>query len=708
MLAESEASSLWRLPAAATLEWLQCEADQPVDDLMIGTSEGGGVFSQVKHTVDLSTSPSSDLAATLDQFVHQVGVCRSASAGAQPRERPLAADRDRLVLIVGPTTSAAVRLDLPAVLERLRGLPGTRSLGRAAVNERETRVLAVVLSHVRRSWEATFGRRPSDAELREFLLLLHVQPLDVGPGGGHEREAKQLLSASVVRDPAEVDSAWALLLRACAGFAATRSGADRRQLQHILLDARIEIQAVRSYREDIERLRNHSGLVLASMARLARIQVGGAVVKIVRRSTDDIRRAAEEGSLVVVGEPGAGKSGALHDLVEALRQRGADVVLLAVDRLAARSLGELRQELGLSRDVRDVLANWPGTEGAFLVVDALDAARDDRAADAVRELIRTVADAGGRWRAVASIREFDLRYSPELHEIFGGEPPTEFRDEEFGKIRHVNVPRLSDEELDLFAAQSAALATVIREAPSELREILRIPFNLRLAADLLGAGVPAADLRPIRTQLELLDRYWTWRVTGPRGGGGGDAREAVLRRACEAMVAARTLRADRQELADPAAEAPLREVLSNEVLVEWQAAPGVGVEPEFVAFGHHVVFDYAVARLLLRGDPGALVRRLEADTELPLVVRPSLVLHFHHLWLQRDRERFWDLVFRVVRSDRVPEIGKLIGPSVAAALAQGLSELEPLCRALEDGEVDVRRSAESALRHLVGTLLAQS
>lgn len=174
------------------------------------------------------------------------------------------------------------------------------------------------------------------------------------------------------------------------------------------------------------------------------------------------------------------------------------------------------------------------------------------------------------------------------------------------------------------------------------------------------------------------------------------------------MVAARTLRAERREVAEAAAEAPLRELLSNQVLTEWQPAPGVGAEREFVAFGHHVVFDYAVAQLLLRGDPGALVRRLEADPELPLVVRPSLVLHFHHLWLQRDRERFWDLVFRLVRSDRVPEIGKLIGPSVAAALAQGLSELEPLCRALEDGDVDVQRAAESALRHLVGMLLAQS
>jgi hypothetical protein len=95
----------------------------------------------------LSTSPSSDLAATLDQFVRQVGVCRAASAGAEPWERLLTADRDRLVLIVGPATSAAVRRDLPVVLERLRGLPGIRSLGRAVVNERESGARGRPISH---------------------------------------------------------------------------------------------------------------------------------------------------------------------------------------------------------------------------------------------------------------------------------------------------------------------------------------------------------------------------------------------------------------------------------------------------------------------------------------------------------------------------------------------------------------------------------
>src|SRR5215470_6283883 len=56
ILAEKEVSLPWDLPVTVTLEWLRCETEQPVDDLLVGTSEGGLVFSQIKHTLQLNTS----------------------------------------------------------------------------------------------------------------------------------------------------------------------------------------------------------------------------------------------------------------------------------------------------------------------------------------------------------------------------------------------------------------------------------------------------------------------------------------------------------------------------------------------------------------------------------------------------------------------------------------------------------------------------
>ena len=66
------------------------------------------------------------------------------------------------------------------------------------------------------------------------------------------------------------------------------------------------------------------------------------------------------------------------------------VVLLAAGHLAAASLGQLRDELGLEHDLVDVLTNWAGLEPGFLIIDALDAARADPSAHSLRQLMRLV------------------------------------------------------------------------------------------------------------------------------------------------------------------------------------------------------------------------------------------------------------------------------------------------------------------------------
>lgn len=439
VLAEKEMSPPWELHSGTTLEWLRCETEQPVDDLMVGTSEGGLIFSQVKHTLQLSASASSDLASALEQCVRQYIVHTSGPAGPRLWEWPLDPGRDRLVLLTGPGSSTPIRAHLSAMLSRMRALIQGQSLNDAAVNRQEQHALSTVVGHVTRAWQAALGVLPTDDEIKQLLSLIRVHVLDVDTGGTGEQKAKLLLRTVVLRTPTQADTAWASLIAACAEFAAGRSGADRPGLQQLLLHAGIDLQAVRSYPNDIERLRAYSQTTADALANLARIRVGAAEVKIQRRSTEELRRTVEEDSLLVVGEPGAGKSGALHDLVAVLRDEGRDVVFLAVDRLAAHSLGELRQELGLARDPREILVNWPGTTPAFLIIDALDAARAGPAERTIRELIRAIMDQKGRWRIVASIRKFDLRYGQEFQQLFLGEPPTLFRDKEFPRLRHLNI-----------------------------------------------------------------------------------------------------------------------------------------------------------------------------------------------------------------------------------------------------------------------------
>src|SRR5260370_7336037 len=180
------------------------------------------------------------------------------------------------------------------------------------------------------------------------------------------------------------------MLEACSGYAKSRSGADRSQLQELLISHDIPVICPRSYRRDIQRLRDYSAQTLRSVADLSVLTVGDRTIKINRPSTQLMGEGAESGSLVVVGEPGSGKSGGIHDLVETLQQDGRDVIFFAVDRIEASSLGGLRNELALSHDVEEVLRNWPGERPAFLVIDALDAAPTDHSPPTLLTLFSTV------------------------------------------------------------------------------------------------------------------------------------------------------------------------------------------------------------------------------------------------------------------------------------------------------------------------------
>lgn len=703
ILAEQDSVVPWNLGTGNIFETLRCETEQPVDDLFVETLSQGQIFGQVKHTLELSTRDDSDLASALDQFVRQVLICRDKTDGLRPLD-PL---QDRLVLVTSSQSSKPIRVHLPSVLNRLRDLPKSPGFAQATVNADERRVFDVIRNHIARAWHAATGAEPTTDEFREILSLIHVEILDVDEGGTGEREIKNLLRTTVLGDPKQTDLAWSQLIAQCAVFAARRSGTDRAGLQQKLQAVGIHLNVPRDYRNDIQRLKEYSAISIDALSQHSRLHVGSIQIEIERKSIQVLKQAAKQGSLLVVGEPGAGKSGALHEFVMGLDADGQEYIFIAVDHLAAHSSGELRTEMGLEHELLNVLDNWPGIQPAFLVIDALDAARGNLPEKMIRDLMRSVINRKNRWHVVASIRKFDLRYSGELQSLFGGLPHTEFCDGEFNNVHHLNIPRLSDDELGQVGAKSPQLQALINLAPTKLLELLHVPYNLRLLAELLSTGISPTQLTSIKTQLDLLERYWLERVI--RSDGLGDARETVLRSACKKMVLARELRISREDVASSENSTILNDLLSMQVLVEWQQSSAALPDRYTLAFSHHVLFDYAVARLLLRSNWEPISQQLTNDPEMIIVVRPSIVWHFQFLWTRdKEHQQFWELVFQIMQVDTIPEVGKLIGPSVAAKSADSLADLELLCSSLEQRDGKISNVAEQAIRHLIGSLLADT
>jgi hypothetical protein len=700
ILGERDVEPVWGLPGSDPLQDLSCETTEAVDDFLGSSEQGRRIFGQAKRAVSAGTSVSGEFAATIDQFVRLIrdrGLATENQSGSQH----LDPERDELVLVTSSDSSTPIRADLPRVLERIRGSNrGTPPL-ELARNQSERRVLEVLLGHFVRLWTSLSGQAPTDDETRAFLALLRIRILDVEPGDRDEDEAKNMLRQAVLADPDDADQAWALLLRECASLASGRRGATRNQLQRILTDAGLSVQTLRSYRADVHRLRAHAESTVAALFSMSQFTVGARAVRIERPVVDALKSSLEDQAVVVVGEPGSGKSGVLHDVANQLLAEDRDLVFLAADRIDAQTDGALRADIGLEHNILDVLENWQGEGTAFLMIDALDAARSEFAARTLTGVLEQLENP--RWRAAVSIRKYDLRYGNRVQQLFIGQPPTAFQDPEFARISHLNVPPLDSAETSQIGSQSPELAALIVAAPRQLADLLTNPFNLRLAGELLGAGIGTDELTPISTQLGLLERYWLHRVISDHGR--GDTRERVLRTIIDTMLAAHALRAPRLIAADEGNA--LGDLLSAGVLSEWLPPGSVAPERQTLTFAHQVLFDYAAERLVLRDPAVSLADRLASDHELVLAIRPSLILHYEYLWAQDgSRSRFWDTALSVTGNASVPETGKLIGPTTAVDLATTIADFNRLTRALQDTRDDQRDAAEQAFSHTGGALMA--
>lgn len=701
ILAESGAEPPSALPQQVTLSSIVAETPQPIDDLLVGTSTEGVLYVQAKTSLSLSEDSDSEFAKVIDQFVRQY------VAGVRlPGNRPRRPDktRDRFILAVGYSAPATITSSLSSVLSKCRpiNVPGGLDELPDSLNAEESKALAFTRAHIDRSWTALKGIAPSAAERLALFHLMYVLQLDLRIDGSHHTRAKDLLRQAVLTQASRAGDAWDALVAICRTFGPQRTGGDLAYLRAELERRSVPVRSVPSFSDDISTLQKYTGDRLAFLQRLSVIKLGGQPIKIDRPALAALREFALSGHTAVIGEPGAGKSGCVHDLAHQLLADNADVVLIAADMLDASSPEALAKDLGLSRNrsLVDVLQSWSGEGSGFLLVDALDAARSGMSLHVLCKILQDVRERAPRWRIVASIREYDLRASPEVQDLFAGKPHAEFKDGRFGSVRHVRIGRLSPAELSQVTNAYGRVASALQATPS-LHELVRNPFNLSLLCKLLDNNVSDAELGAVDTQVGLLDLYWTRRVEA----GDRSARLLVLHAAADMMVTARSLHIQSHSLSAvvPGHTAAFDALLSDGVFIEMVAKPTAF---PIVGFSHNILFDYAVCRLWLDGLSDAVVTRLSepANADLLLAIRPSIVMAFEELWSTHpSRRAFWE---RATAFDQAPGmrlIGKIIAAGVAARMYTRVADVAPLLDALSKRG----RSAVNLLRFTIQAAITQ-
>lgn len=658
--------------------WIRFECEAPVDDILVATSEGGFIAVQAKTTVNLSSGPDGGLAKTIQQFVRHWLVCRDGK-GEEVWDRPLDPNRDRLVLAVGPAAPASVRVDLPAAL-RSYAQPSP-----AALTKGQKWALEVFEACAQAAWRDTTSEPWNPAILRDVAQIARVMTFD--PAGAHANAMEMLAAGITTTD--KVRALITALTQIGQRWMTERSGGDLPHLRQALMQERVTLTAPPRFADDIRKLREHSAQIGSDLQPYEQIERADGLIQITRECQVAALAAAQEGSLLLIGEPGAGKSAVINALARQLRNHG-DVVELAVDRYSVQDLVGLRHELDLENDLVKVIEAWDGPTGGWLVIDALDATRGGKSEGAFRTLIERVIALKGRWKVVASIRTFDLRMGVRFRELFAGRPANpDYQDATFSAVRHLLVPPWSAAEFEQVLNQAPELRTALDSAPAKLRQLALVPFNTRLIGELLRTGMGAESFRELANQAGLLRLYWEHRLTPL-----GSSADACLLQIVQAMVESRALRAPTRVIAAATPEA-LDALLLQGVLAR--------VENErFIQFRHHLLFDYAASRLLMDVDGivSGDVRYLKGQT-VGLMLAPALGFLLQELWVsQPDHARYWTAVEKMVGDPDADPILRSVASRLSAELPEDPADMRAVAAHVAAG----REMVPTALWHVVSAL----
>ena len=663
---------------------IQFETSDALDDIVLRLTDGGAVYVQCKTRPGLEARSDSDLGKTITQLVRFLVDARARGRSPDPI-------RVAAVLAIAENAPRSINSLEEGCRAFDNGGDWSEVIGRVAENQRSA--LTIFADHARAAWPIATGSDAVDQDLVDLARLFRIRRFGVDKTCGDWREASNLVGSRLFGDEDAGEPPTLALLNTVRQLIRSGAAADRPGLVRALRAAGHADTRALGFDEDVAALRKYSREECERLARHTRLPIGDGI-PLTRDCLPSLNAAIGGGSLLVIGEPGAGKTGALVALATQLATRTAPFVFFSVERLVGLTkLSDFRQELDLKNDLLDVLAAWPGVEPGIFIIDALDASRGGPSEAVIASLIElAVARLGERWSVVASIRTFDLLNGRRFRDVMRGEPPNpDFAEADLKQVRHFRIPRLSDEELTGLASAAPRLGELVSIAPSKLRALLQNIFNLSLAAELIESGVASENIRTLTTQSELIDRYEDERLS-----------TQPLKRAAAAAIAAMV---ESRRLTVPQINVQhdaLDEVLQSGVLVR---------AGDLVAFAHHVLFDHIAGRFYLAwSQPHLLQQQVSGNSAIGLLLGPALRFAMERIW-QSDkpgRPESWGLLIGITSATDLDPVVASVALRTVAERVETIPDVGGLATLVQNtADVDTIGGMLSRLARFVSMSIAE-
>lgn len=254
---------------------------------------------------------------------------------------------------------------------------------------------------------------------------------------------------------------------------------------------------------------------------------------------------------------------------------------------------------------------------------------------------------------------------------------------------------LATEEVQAAVTKISGLSSIYLNSSKDFQELLRFPFNLWLVERLLHDKPSLPELSVVTSETELLSLYWQRRVEEHELAHEMTAMLSLLTRN---MVEHLILIARRETAsAYPNSSQVIDELLSIEVL-RYSSALQQSFE-----FTHNILFDYAVARLLIADNPDDFIEFFETDYFKPIFLLPSIEFYFSYLWINQP-DLFWQIFWSIYSSDipvQLKLFARLIPPRIIISQLERVDQLAPLAEALEKSLPNSSIAVASVVRMLL-------